>query len=214
MQTSRAARSTVANRSDFDDAAQSDAAGLRREQRLAALLWTRGDLLQAADIAVRAQLCRRRKKSALAGSQWALRVGDELRAREYLRQTGAKQPGESAEEAAPAAVVLDGGDEPANRRRTLENRLTQVSTGLSSIETLRQLLILCATKTIWFPSNAMLGAAFAGSLDGLGLTALTDCLIATGRSQESVFSAASDKPGISATRAGAGSAQSVAYQTR
>ena len=159
-------------------------------QRLAALLWARGDLLQAADIAGRAaQLLppSEQGNQLLLAAEWALRVGDELRAREYLRQAS-EQPGESAEEAAQRLVVLDGGDEPANRRRTLENRLTQVSTGLSSIETLRQLLILCARQndlvSVERYAQALLSQV---PLDGLGLTALTDCLIATGRSQESVF---------------------------
>lgn len=159
-------------------------------ERLAELLWNRGEVLQAADIAGRAaQLLPQAQqgRQLLLAAEWALRVGDELRAREYLRQAS-EQSGESADEAAQRLVVLDGGDEPASRRRTLENRLSQSSAGLASIETLRQLIILCARQNDLVSVERYAQALLLQvPLDGLGLTALTDCMIATGRSKESVF---------------------------
>jgi predicted Zn-dependent protease len=162
----------------------------RAAQRLGELLFARGELLTAADVAGRAaQLLPRSKQGQqlLLAAEWALRIGDELRAREYLRQAS-ELADESAQEAAQRLIVLDGGDEPASRRRTLENRLSPSMTGLANIETLRQLLLLCARQgdlaSVERYAHALLSQV---PLDALGLTALADCLVAAGRSQDSIF---------------------------
>lgn len=162
----------------------------RAAQRLGDLLFARGELLQAADVAGRAaQLL---PKSAqghqlLIAAEWALRVGDELRAREYLRQASSLGD-ESAQEASQRLIVLDGGDHPDSRRKTLEQRLSLPSSGLSSIETLRQLLLLCARQGD-LPSVERYAQALLAQvpLSPLGLTALADCLIVEGRSPDAVF---------------------------
>ena len=159
-------------------------------QRLGDLLFARGELLQAADVAGRAaQLLPRSAQGhqLLIAAEWALRVGDELRAREYLRQASALGD-ESAQEAEQRLIVLDGGDQPDSRRKTLEARLSVSSSGLSSIETLRQLLLLCARQGD-LPSVERYAQALLVQvpLSPLGLTALADCLIAEGRSPDAIF---------------------------
>lgn len=162
----------------------------RAAQRLGDLLFARGELLQAADVAGRAaQLLPRSAQGhqLLIAAEWALRVGDELRAREYLRQASALGD-ESAQEAEQRLIVLDGGDQPDSRRKTLEARLSVSSSGLSSIETLRQLLLLCARQGD-LPSVERYAQALLVQvpLSPLGLTALADCLIAEGRSPDAIF---------------------------
>lgn len=162
----------------------------RAAQRLGDLLFARGELLQAADVAGRAaQLLPRSAQGhqLLVAAEWALRVGDELRAREYLRQASSLGD-ESAEEASQRLIVLDGGDHPDSRRKTLEQRLSLPSSGLSNIETLRQLLLLCARQGD-LPSVERYAQALLAQvpLSPLGLTALADCLIVEGRSPDAVF---------------------------
>lgn len=163
---------------------------VRAAQRLGELLFARGELLQAADVAGRAAQSLPRHEQGrqlLVAAEWALRVGDELRAREYLRQTTSLGD-ESAQEAEQRLIVLDGGDDPASRRRTLEGRLSQSTTGLTTIETLRQLLLLCARQAdlsaVERYAQALLRQV---PLHPLGLTALADCLIIAGRAPDVIF---------------------------
>lgn len=163
---------------------------VRAAQRLGELLYSRGELLQAADVAGRAAQSlpkNEQGRQLLIAAEWALRVGDELRAREYLRQATSLGD-ESAQEAEQRLIVLDGGDDPASRRRTLEGRLSQPAAGLINIEVLRQLLLLCARQAD-MPAVERYAQALLTQvpLHPLGLTALADCLIAAGRDPDVIF---------------------------
>jgi predicted Zn-dependent protease len=162
----------------------------RAAQRLGELHFSRGELLQAADVAGRAaQLLPRSEqgRQLLVAAEWAQRVGDELRAREYLRQA-TELVDESAKEAEQRLIVLDGGDDPISRRRTLETRLLQSTTGLANIESLRQLLVLCARQGDLAAVERYAQALLAQvPLDPLGQTALADCLIVAGRAPDTIF---------------------------
>lgn len=161
-------------------------------QRLADHLFARGELLSAADVAGRAaELLPRHEQGGqlLRAAEWALQVGDDLRAREYLRRTTGL-PGECADEARERLLVLDGGGEPANRRQTLEDRLKQTRSSLSQIETLRQLVVLCArqndTAALDMHARSLLSLS---PLDELGVLALADCEIKKGGTPERLLSA-------------------------
>lgn len=161
-------------------------------KKLAAYLFARGELLAAADMAGRAaQLLPVSEQGPqfLLAAEWASQAGDDLRARDCLRRA-AELSDESAQEAQQRLLVLNGGQDLTKQRRTLENRLAQGRSSLATIETLRQLVVLCARHNdlaqVERYAQSLLSVA---PLDELALTAHADCLLAQGHPADKLFPA-------------------------
>ena len=115
-------------------------------RRLARLCAAQGDFLGAADAAGRAAGLLpdgERGEVLLDAAAWAERAADVLRARDCLTQAVALG-GPSGLLAAERLLALDGGRDPASRRRTLEGRLALLPPGgVERLEAERRLLLLC-----------------------------------------------------------------------
>ncbi|MFO0574910.1 MAG: hypothetical protein U1A78_13045 [Polyangia bacterium] len=158
-------------------------------QRLAAALAGRGEWLGAADAAGRAAAvlpASERAVALLEAATFAERADDELRARAYLGEAVALG-GPHGLEAASRLLRLDGGPDASARRQVLERRLRSEREGLSHLEALRRLVVLCCQEGDGAATERYAQALLALVPDEpLALAGLAERAFATGRAEAAV----------------------------